>query len=844
MDGDLETDLQCGIIDCSGENVSVLSEIEQVLVSKRSGSSARYLCEKHRQEYLKLYEFNQRFCCDPFEKHRKRAKPRFTITLEESRAMTSTHLIPGKKLCNSCKIEVRNRMSSEASDSADDGSTTSATSSNQDNDTTAANALISTLNVLSPTSTISPIKTFQTNTQRKESTKKRKLSAIYEASNVILSTCLDVSSTASNQTVPSTSTDSWNDTVKKAAEFDNIFEKMKSLCLGDTLTRSQKLQVLSICPNFQSREKFAQDFNVSERIVTQARSIDFMALPPPRAVVPFPRETKEAVIQFYEDDQFSRLLPGKKDRVSIGKKEYQQKRLILLTLKELFQQFKIQHPDIKIGFSKFCTLRPKWCVVAGSAGTHAVCVCLIHENPKLLIESGNIPLSYKELLSLMVCDVKSRNCMLNKCDLCPSVANLREYLQSLFEDTNDEILFKQWTTVDRAEIVTMITTVQEFIETLIEKLAILLPHSYISKAQMNYYKAKKEALCEGKVLITMDFAENYSFQVQNEVQGFHWTNSQVTVHPVVCYYKSSNSDCVQHCSLVFLSNILEHNVHMVYCIQKQTIEFLRKKLPALAKVEYFTDGSAAQYKNFKSFLNLLHHKNDFGIDACWSFHATSHGKGPCDGIGGSVKRATANESLRRSSLEQITNVVTMYTFCRNTFNDIHFEIISSEDIEATKPTLEKRFRLGSTLKGTRSFHYFEPFSGHAIGAKRISSDSQFSLKVDMIATDLTTTGSTGISPSICTPAPGSYIAIAYDQKWYIACVIANTKSDDVEVDCMHPHGPARSYHWPVRKDKCLVSQNHVVCNIKCPNLRSVRGQYNISTEDEKKIISRFAELDY
>ena len=184
--------------------------------------------------------------------------------------------------------------------------------------------------------------------------------------------------------------------------------------------------------------------------------------------------------------------------------------------------------------------------------------------------------------------------MLNKCDLCPSVANLREYLQSLFEDTNDEILFKQWTTVDRAEIVTMITTVQEFIEIFIEKLAVLLPHSYISKAQINYYKAKKEALSEGEVLITMDFAENYSFQVQNEVQGFHWTNSQVTVHPVVCYYKSSNSDCVQHCSLVFLSDILEHNVHMVYCIQKQTIEFLRKKLGALAKVEYFTHGSAAQ----------------------------------------------------------------------------------------------------------------------------------------------------------------------------------------------------------------------------------------------------------
>ena len=51
-----------------------------------------------------------------------------------------------------------------------------------------------------------------------------------------------------------------------------------------------------------------------------------------------------------------------------------------------------------------------------------------------------------------------------------------------------------------------------------------------------------------------------------------------------------------------------------------------------------------QYKNFKSFLNLMHHQLDFGVPASWSFHATSHGKGACDGIGGPVKRATSPES--------------------------------------------------------------------------------------------------------------------------------------------------------------------------------------------------------
>jgi len=45
-------------------------------------------------------------------------------------------------------------------------------------------------------------------------------------------------------------------------------------------------------------------------------------------------------------------------------------------------------------------------------------------------------------------------------------------------------------------------------------------------------------------------------------------------------------------------------------------------------------------------LNLCHHKSDFGMDAEWHFFATSHGKGPCDGLGGTIKRLAARASLR------------------------------------------------------------------------------------------------------------------------------------------------------------------------------------------------------
>ena len=67
-------------------------------------------------------------------------------------------------------------------------------------------------------------------------------------------------------------------------------------------------------------------------------------------------------------------MPGKKDCVSIAKNVYMQKRLILCNLNELYQAFKEEHPSIKIGFSTFCKLHPKWYIIAGASGTPSVCV--------------------------------------------------------------------------------------------------------------------------------------------------------------------------------------------------------------------------------------------------------------------------------------------------------------------------------------------------------------------------------------------------------------------------------------------------------------------------------------
>ena len=113
-------------------------------------------------------------------------------------------------------------------------------------------------------------------------------------------------------------------------------------------------------------------------------------------------------------------------------------------------------------------------------------------------------------------------------------------------------------------------------------------------------------------------------------------------------------------------------------------------------------------------MNLCSHKDDFGLDATWSFFATCHGKSPCDGIGGTVKRLTSRASLQRPSSDQILNVTKMLEFCERNIQNIQTLFISKERMENVRKELMDRFSLGRTIPGTRSYHYFEPVSTSTI----------------------------------------------------------------------------------------------------------------------------------
>ena len=163
----------------------------------------------------------------------------------------------------------------------------------------------------------------------------------------------------------------------KCSDLDRLTELLKEkLKMSST---QEKVKILTLAPESWSISKTCNEFDVSEYLVMKARKLKnskgILVEPEKNKGNVLSDETKLKVLEIFESDEFSRMCPGKKDCVSIkinAKKIKKQKRLLLVRLKELYIEFKKCNPQLKIGFTKFCELRPRFCITAASKGSHTV----------------------------------------------------------------------------------------------------------------------------------------------------------------------------------------------------------------------------------------------------------------------------------------------------------------------------------------------------------------------------------------------------------------------------------------------------------------------------------------
>ena len=748
------------------------------------------ICLHHKKYFLEVFPSLQKTCCNPFSLHTQTVRKGLReVTSSMATTINRNTVKVGMKLCTDC------RKYKPAEDNIDEFNYQPA---EYVSPVEVRKQLDDTLTSIG----LSPCKIAKVSRRDTATYINKKAKQVEEKSKELLCQCADIPSTSvqsADPAVESTSSDNDIDYLVQA-----IKDKLKV-----SPGKQQKLKLLTIAPKSWTIARTAEEFGVTNYLVRRARELRNI-----HGIIPdvqpgmgrrLPQDVIDKVVSFFNFDDISRIMPGKKDFKSVkegGERVQKQKRLILMNLNEAFQLFKDKHPDVKLGLSKFCELRPKECVTVGARGTHSVCVCTHHQNLKLMISAfpfrdNTLPdekITYHDLLKCVVCSVENMDCMLHRCEACPGSASLEHYILENISDEVDEIKYKQWVTTDRTTLTEHSLSRSDYIETLVEKVNKLSIHHYIAKHQSSHLQQLKDNLKSNEIIILLDFAENYSFVVQDAAQGYYWDNSQCTLHPFAVYYLQTDSmeKQLKCSSLCVISDALKHDTVAVYTFISTIMPFVKTLVPDLKKIYYFSDGAASQYKNCKNVTNLMFHNSDFNIDAEWHFFATSHGKSPCDGIGGTVKREAARASLQATTTNQILTPNDLYMWSQSHIPGINFMWISKDAVATVSQQLASRFDAAKTIPGTRDNHCYIP-NENQLQVSRVSGVPGFLVNFENIH-----------ERHLSDFVPGQFVTCIYDRKWWVGCIGDTSEAnDDIQVKFMHPPQNGANLFWPCERRSVL-----------------------------------------
>ena len=220
-----------------------------------------------------------------------------------------------------------------------------------------------------------------------------------------------------------------------------------------------------------------------------------------------------------------------------------------------------------------------------------------------------------------------------------------------------------------------------------------------------------------------DFAENYSPIIQDEIQSAHWTSMvQTALHTTVVYLKLNGTMVFE--SFCVVSNCLDKRAWSVAAFLRPVINYLKDKYNHLTKVNYFSDGAASQYKNRFHLANLCHHKANYGLDLMWNFFGTSHGKSPCDGVGGATKRLARQKNLQAVNTEPIIQPIELYEWASKNISNIRYFYVSKEEARGEEKRLKNQFETTCAIPNIQKLHCFWPLNSHQLNCSKISGDTE------------------------------------------------------------------------------------------------------------------------
>ena len=229
-------------------------------------------------------------------------------------------------------------------------------------------------------------------------------------------------------------------------------------------------------------------------------------------------------------------------------------------------------------------------------------------------------------------------------------------------NNKESITFHQWIRVDNKIQKSEIETCKKFNN----DIKVLKQHIYVKRQQHVCYNKLKEELGENEVLLDVDYSEKYSNIQQGEIQSAYFGHDSFSIF-IACCYLRKDVDLINE-NITIISEASDHSRIATFTCINKVFDFVREKhnLPPEVTLHIWSDGCAGQFRS--RYVFALVSQIDSKVDVNWYYNERHHGKGPMNGIGGTIKNKVYQDVMSNKCL--IKNVKDFVEYAKKTINGI------------------------------------------------------------------------------------------------------------------------------------------------------------------------------
>ena len=295
------------------------------------------------------------------------------------------------------------------------------------------------------------------------------------------------------------------------------------------------------------------------------------------------------------------------------------------TMTNLHRKFCTEYVAKTMSIATFMRYRPSY-IKLNHYLKRSVCLCKIHANISLFLEA--VPTLPKSTQAL-VADYTDEQ--------------ITEQIQLI---TSDSITYQSWEkvtkkyqdrTVSYTKIMKKTVPKEDFVKSFIGKMPAFREHC--ERVHQQYIQCQEliNNLPVGHCVVQMDYAENWNTSYFHEISAAYYTKTQVTLHPMVTKVRDQEGNIIAQ-TYCGVTSITAHSFPTTLTFIDRLVTELKKLHPYLTFIHFITDSPSSQYRNRFCIQMLSRFQSAFNLGAAWNWLESGHGKGPCDGVGGTLKR--------------------------------------------------------------------------------------------------------------------------------------------------------------------------------------------------------------